>query len=137
MRGRRKMMKARQRQGRLRFPLRSAALVLASGIWLGASSGASASLTIHGHFDGSRPPANLAGGGNLEEIFNVAAAYWERAYSDPRDSWTVEIDYGWGPLDFLLGQFYLSTQGGTPHREESGRIVFNNNGNSLFFADPT
>jgi hypothetical protein len=81
----------------------------------------------------------MRGGGNLEDIFNVAADMWERAFSDPGDPWTVEITYKWQSLTpTTLGEFILDEQGGTPHRIQSGEIHFNNSSTvNLLFADPT
>ena len=40
------------------------------------------------------PPATVAGGGNLEAIFNAAADWWE--ISVPGNH-TVTLDFGWSP----------------------------------------
>jgi hypothetical protein len=77
------------------------------------------------------------GGGNLDEIFNAAAASWERAFSDPSNPWEVDLTYEWAPLTNAQGLCQIVDQGGTPHRILSARILFDNSGDSPFFADPT
>jgi hypothetical protein len=73
----------------------------------------------------------------VEDIVNVAAKSWERAFVDTNDTWDVYLDVEWAPLGYLIGQFELYSQGGTPHREESGSIMLNNSGMVPYFADPT
>ena len=112
--------------------------LLVAGFSLGAFTNAFASLTILSHFLQSSPPPTLGGGGNLEDIFNVAAARWERAFSDVNDPWQVEITYKWANLaPTFLGECSLEDQGGTPHRIQSAEIDFNNLGSLPLFADPT
>jgi hypothetical protein len=130
-------MKAGQRTRSLFCDLRRWALLLACGFCLSAPLRAPASLTILSHFKASMPPANMAGGGDLTDIFNAAASAWEKAFVDPGDSWTMDIEYEWKDLGTQLGVFELDTQGGDPHREMSGKIFFNNNVQIPFFADPT
>jgi hypothetical protein len=91
---------------------------------------------------GGTPPPNLSGGGNLIDIFNRAADYWESAFPDPKQDWTVELDYQWGDFsavnadNALSAQFKLGSAGGTPLRILSGSITFDNTGGTLWFADP-
>jgi hypothetical protein len=113
------------------------AFCLAAGFCLGTFTNASASLTIHSRFAPSIAPSDLVGGGNLEEVFNAAAASWERAFTDPSDPWEVDLTYEWAPLTNAQGLCQLVDQGGTPHRILSARILFDNSGDSPFFADST
>ena len=57
-----------------------AAVLLAN---VGLSSSASAQLTIVRANVGGAPPANLAGGGDLDTLFNAAADWWERTLCAP------------------------------------------------------
>lgn len=84
---------------------------------------------------GTSGPSASAGGGNLIDIFNVAANWWEAAILD---SFTVNIQFGWGSgLGFsTLGVHNLTAQGGTPHRETAGQIRFNNSFNWFMDATP-
>jgi hypothetical protein len=111
---------------------------------LGATAPSQAGLKIIRIPDGGTggtPPSNLAGGGNLITIFNQAADYWEMAFADPNQDWTVEFRYRWDPLrggdGGLSAQFTLESAGGDPRRIQSGLITFLNNGNTLWFADPS
>ena len=54
------------------------------------------SVTIKDNFTGGVVPNNTVGGGNLVDIFRTAADWWELAI---RDDFTVNIDFGWTPLD--------------------------------------
>jgi hypothetical protein len=85
---------------------------------------------------GGTPPPNLSGGGNIIDIFNQAADYWEGAFPDPNQDWTVELEFTWGDLKGLPAQFTLVSAGGTPLRVLSGSITFDNSGRRLLFADP-
>ncbi len=66
------------------------ALLLAMGAVQDASA-----LTIVRNFSGGAAPGNAAGGGNLRDIFNTAADWWEEAILD---SHIVAIDFSWAPL---------------------------------------
>ena len=102
----------------------------------GLSVSTSAQVNIVRNFTGGAPPGNLAGGGDLQTIFNDAADWWEQTLCSP--AYTVTIDYSWGPLGGgVLGVHTLVAQGGNPNRETRGRITFDNDGSSSFFADPT
>jgi len=92
---------------------------------------------------GTDPPANLSGGGNIDDIFNQAADYWEKIYSDPNQTWNVELQYRWGFANSgevtdnnLSAQFRLTAAGGEPRRILSGIVSFDNSGGTLWFADP-
>ena len=99
---------------------------------------APAGLIIDLRFAGGTPPA-LPGGGNLDTIVRTAASAWERVFADPSDTWHLQLTYGWeGQGSFgSLGREELLAQGGTPNRETTGAIWFNNNPAQVWFADPT
>jgi hypothetical protein len=100
------------------------------------ASSASAQLRIVRNFTGGTAPGNMAGGGDLVEIFNAAADTWERTMC--ADAHTVTIRFNWGGQGgSVLAAHTLLQQGGNPHRETRGRITFDNDGSSVFFADPT
>ena len=65
----------------IRRTLQLAGAVLVAQAALAASS--SAQLKINRNFTGGAPPGNLAGGGDLQTIFNEAADTWERTLSWP------------------------------------------------------
>jgi hypothetical protein len=126
-------------------PRRPALLTLALSAVLVATAPAQAGLKIirtPAGGTGGTPPANLSGGGNLIAIFNQAADYWESAFPDPTQDWTVELEYQWGAFsavhadNALSAQFTLGSAGGTPLRILSGSITFDNSGGTLWFADP-
>lgn len=78
---------------------------------------------------------NMAGGGDLESVFNAAADYWESAILD---DFTVQLNFGWQALGSgTLGVHTLFTEGGTPHRELTGNIRFSNLAGINWFADAT
>jgi hypothetical protein len=121
------------------------ALALALSAMLAASAPAQAGLKIirtPAGGTGGTPPPNLSGGGNIIDIFNQAADYWESAFPDPHQDWTVELKYTWGAFgdvnadNALSAQFTLGSAGGTPLRILSGSITFDNSGGTLWFADP-
>src|SRR5262245_28477276 len=56
--------------------------------------------------DGGTPPANLVGGGNLIDNFNQAADYWEMAFPDPDQDWTLELEFRWDPIGGNDSTFY-------------------------------
>jgi hypothetical protein len=74
------------------------------------------------------------GGGALESLVQAAVLYWQSAYLDP---FTVSIQYGWFNLPTSVGTHVLLTEGGTPHRETSGSIAFDNDLSTVWFVDPT
>jgi hypothetical protein len=90
-------------------------------------------LTLITHFIGGNPPANAVGGGNLTDIVNAAARMWESVYADKV---TITLRYGWAPVGDA-GTHTLLEQGGTPNREITGIILFDNSGSAAFFLDPT
>lgn len=94
-------------------------------------------LTINRIFLGGTPPGNSVGGGSLQTVFDAACMAWENAI---HDNYTVTLNYGWSDLSSSAAH-WLNSQGGTPNREISGTILFENNWNdpSVFrwFIDPT
>ncbi len=90
-------------------------------------------LTIDTHFIGGEEPANVVGHGNLHDIVRAAARMWESVYSEPM---TLTLYYGWADIG-NAGTHALSTQGGTPNREISGTILFDNTGAASFYLDPS
>jgi hypothetical protein len=106
--------------------------VLSSAIVLAGSAQA---LTIIRNNLGGAAPGNMVGGGNLAAVFNAAADCWQ---SHILDVHTVTLNFSWGPQGGgTLAAHQLTGQGGVPNRETSGSIVFDNDGSSNFFADPT
>lgn len=72
------------------------------------------------------------GGGNLVDIFNAAADWWEVAILD---DFSVSIDYGWESLSgSTLGLHNLLSQ--SAGRETAGRIQFDNNRDWFLDATP-
>lgn len=105
-----------------------------------------AGLRIRPMFDGGEPPADMVGGGNLQEIFQAAAEAWEAVFKTGGGKWDVTIHFGWRKPDqqalngFAKEQFI--SEGGNPVRITESQVVFNNDPISPpfdggFFADPT
>ena len=90
-------------------------------------------LTIVTRYIGGEAPANAAGAGNLPDIVAAAARIWEAAYADPV---TITIQFGWAPVGHA-GTHTLIAQGGSPNREITGLILFDNSGAARFYLDPT
>lgn len=86
------------------------------------------------NFTGGDEPVNAAGGGNLFDIFNAAADVWEQAILD---DYTLTLNFGWAPLNGFLALYSPDDRGGDPFREIEGTILFDNDGSSSFFLDPT
>ncbi len=105
------------------------------GAALAVASADVSAITIVRNFLGVGAAPTTAGGGNFQTIFNVAADWWEAAILDAH---TVTIAYDWGPqAGGTLAAHSLTTQGGTPNRETAGQIIFDNDGSSNWFLDPT
>ena len=110
-----------------------------------AASPALAGLKIRPVFIGGIPPADncIAGGGDFQEIFKVAAEAWERVFNVGGGHWDVTIEFGWGRgFPSLYGKQTLISQGGNnPVRITRSEVQFNNNlptvGPHCWFADPT
>jgi hypothetical protein len=111
--------------------------IVAAAALLGPSVEVQAGLIINATFAGGDAPSDMAGGGDLTHIFDTAASFWEAAFTDSKNHWVVNIQYQWGALSGVNGQFQTTAQGGDPHRIESGTITFDNSGRTPFFADPT
>ncbi len=132
-----------------RWKALASSTLLSVAVVLAAVPNASAQLTIARNFIApgamipgtgqiaGMAPGNMMGGGNLFDIFNAAADTWEAAILD---QWTVTINFGWAPQAGFLGVHNLVTQvpvPGVPTRETQGSIRFDNDGSSVWFADPT
>lgn len=99
-------------------------------------SSALAQVTIVCVDGGGTAPATVAGGGNLADIFNAAADWWEKSFVTT--PYTLTLTFSWGARPgSILAEHVLSAQGGTPNRETAGTIVFDNDGSSSWFLDPT
>lgn len=100
---------------------------------------ARAALKIHPVFiDEGRPPENMVGGGNLEEIFKVAAESWEQVFKDGGGEWDVTIEFKWGASTASWGNAVVISQGGIPVRITQGLVIFQSNPPAPgFYADPT
>ncbi len=80
-------------------------------------------------------PGDVMGGGDLVSVFNAAANYWEAAILDTH---TVSLSFGWQSLSGgTLGVHVLTGQGGSPNRETSGYIRFDNDLATDWFGDST
>ncbi len=91
-------------------------------------------LTIIRNFVGGTPPATSHGGGNLVDIFNAAADWWEVAILDAH---VLTISYRWDVLTGdTIGNHTLTGEGGVPHRETAATIRFDTEP-SNWFLDPT
>jgi len=91
-------------------------------------------LSITRVFIGGDAQLTAVGGGNLIDIFDVAADMWEDAVLD---SHTVTLQYGWSPIGTI---HTLIQQKGDPNRETEGRILFSNKtdpGTFQYYLDPT
>jgi hypothetical protein len=89
-----------------------------------------AGLHIRTVFIPSQPPSAslIAGGGNLQEIFEVAAKQWERVFNKGGDNWELTIEYGWTNTlpTYEYGFERMLEQGGNPERVTRSRIWINN-----------
>lgn len=124
---------------------RAASLVL---FFLLAASPARAGLKIHPVFLECEPPrtncappsaTDMVGGGDLQEIFQVAAEAWEAAFKADSKQWDVTIEFGWAKVGPCFGQEFLLSQGGTdPVRITRSQVLLNNEPCFPgFYADPT
>jgi hypothetical protein len=112
--------------------------VLAAGLggWTSAKAGLIINATAG---DISTPSPNMIGGGNITTIFNQAVAYWEMAFPDPAQTWTLDLTYNWGVLgEDQVARLTPLTVGGSPNRILTGSITFNHVDSDQFswFADP-
>jgi len=98
-------------------------------------SSANAGLIINTNFTGGANAGNAVGTGNLVSIFNTAADVWESLIQDDH---TLNINFSWAALGGgTLGVHNLTGQGGSPNRETSANIRFDNDGTSIFYMDDT
>jgi len=123
-------------------------LFLATLLALTAQLPASAALKIQPVFIGGTPPPTniLVGGGDLQQIFKIAAERWERVFKNGGGKWQVTIEYGWTNLldsSQYAKEFYVA-EGGNPVHMTRSRVFFNNNptfnptnGPVGLFLDPT
>jgi hypothetical protein len=109
-----------------------------------------AGLHIRPVFIGGPPPdpSLLVGGGNLQDIFQVAAENWERVFKQGGGKWIITIEYGWGTNltggDLYGQEYFLEQGGGNVVRMTRSRVLFNDypplpsEPGSIrgFFADP-
>ena len=86
------------------------------------------------------PPAYIHGGGNLEEIFAVAARKWEHVFRRGPGSWDINIEYQWSSELGGYADAWFEEEGGTPSRPTGCRVRFRNtaapHGLSDWYADP-
>ncbi len=123
-------------------PGRLARAVSLGLLFLLAVSPARAGLKIRPVFRGGVPPSasDMAGGGDLQEIFTVAAEAWERVFKIGGGYWQTTIQFEWTDdiNHDLFGKEQLVSQGGNnPVRMTESRVFFNNKPEAPFFADPT
>jgi hypothetical protein len=110
-----------------------ALLALVGALFTAAAARESAALDIVRDFTDFGDPAGFGtGGGNLVDIFNAAADWWEVAI---RDDFTLTVEYGWENLSgSTLGVHGLVAQSGG--RETFGRIRFDNDRDWFHDATP-
>jgi hypothetical protein len=113
------------------------AMSLAIALLVSASP-AHAGLKIRPVFVGGTPPLDMAGGGDLEEIFKVAAEAWEEVFKGGGGNWDVTIEFGWRAILSYGYATTLSYGGNNPVRITRGLNEFRNDPfDPGFFADPT
>ena len=84
----------------------------------------------------------MVGGGDLEEIFKVAAEAWEAVFKGGSGNWDVTIEFEWHNIgQGAWGRVARGTPtygGNNPVRITGGLLEFNNAPSDPgFFADPT
>ena len=101
------------------------------GIMLAIPVQQSSALTINTTWLGGTASTTTAGGGNLQDIFNTAAGVGESLIGDTH---TLNLSFGWGPQSSssTLAAHSFGTGSGTPYRETSGTITFDNDTFSWF-----
>src|SRR5262249_48568924 len=85
-------------------------------------------------------PIGVVGGGNLQEIFKVAAEMWEEVFKTVNGNWDVTIEFGWGGAGSGLARVEDEISvGGNPARITRARVTFSNAqiDRPNLFADPT
>lgn len=83
------------------------------------------------------PSSNIAGGGNLQDIFNAAADSWEASILDDH---TINIVYAWLDLRTLGLPANVRSIGGTFENSfppNTGFVAFNNDPSVPWFLDST
>ena len=110
--------------------------------WLLAAAGGAAALTITRTYVGpgqvfpefggtaGGAPSNAVGGGNLIDVFNAAADWWELAIGDTH---SVEVMFGWEPLGGST--LAVTTQYISPQPPLIGMTVFDNDTSSNYYLD--
>jgi hypothetical protein len=100
-------------------------------------------LHIHPVFLGGDAPSDIAGGGNLQAIFAVAAKRWEHVFREGPDSWDITIEFKWADTTqngIAYADEQLEEQGGTPVRPTRSLVRFRNtetpSGFFDWYADP-
>ena len=115
--------------------LKSILICMALGIASVATAAAEAGLVITRDFVGGTAPGTVAGGGDLVSIFNAAADVWESAILDDH---SLTLFFRWRALgSSTAGEHLLLGESGTPHRETSAVISFDNDGSTSWFLDST
>lgn len=115
---------------------RMAGLVL---VLLLAASPVHARLKIRPVFIGGDPPSatDMVGGGDIQEIFKIAAEAWEEVFKTGSGKWEVTIEFGWGSISGW-GKAMTLFEDGNPVRITRARVLFNTTPAApRFFADPT
>ena len=94
-----------------------AGIALACAMAVAAPQPAFAGLKINLIFVDNAPPASpkiMIGGGQLQEIMQVAAENWERVFKSGNGNWKLTVEYGWAPLvSNLFANERMISEGGT------------------------
>jgi hypothetical protein len=113
-------------------------VAVVSGVLASRAGGITINLTyraagesIGGVATAGAAPTNATGTGSLQALVEAAADYWEAVFTDTH---TVSIQYGWASLT-SAGSHNLLTQGGTPNRELTGTIRFDNDQSTVWYLD--
>ncbi len=116
------------------FPILSLGIVCA--LYVGGATRAGAGLIVNTNLLAGAAPGNSAGSGTLQSVFEAAAQVWSNIFSGNGFTHTLTLNYGWGAQSgTTLAAHSLTGEGGSPHRETSGQIIFDNDGTSVFFLD--
>jgi hypothetical protein len=117
--------------------LRSTVLFAAAlSLSVASPQSSQAGLIINLSFSGGTA-AGLTGTGSLTSTMSAAAKVWELAFNDASFNHSLDISYAWAALSGgTLAVHSLGSQGGSPNRETSAQIRFDNS-NRSFFADGT